>query len=51
MQKVFWSIRSALYVLFLALTVIPYGTAVVIASIFVRGSRLYWFTIGWLRLA
>ena len=30
---------------------IPYGTAVVIASIFVRGSRLYWFTIGWLRLS
>ena len=51
MQKVFWSIRSALYVLFLALTVIPYGTAVVLASIFVRGSRLYWFTIGWLRLS
>ncbi len=45
------AIRSLLYLLFLALTVMPYAVAVLIASIFIRGSRLYWFTIGWLRLA
>ena len=44
-------VRSAVYVLFLALTVIPYALTVVLLSIFVRGTRLYWFTIGWLRLS
>lgn len=51
LQRAFWSIRSALYVLFLAVTVVPYAVSVVLLSIFVRGSRLYWYTIGWLRLA
>jgi 1-acyl-sn-glycerol-3-phosphate acyltransferase len=44
-------VRSAVYVLFLVLTVIPYALTVVLLSIFVRGTRLYWFTIGWLRLS
>jgi 1-acyl-sn-glycerol-3-phosphate acyltransferase len=44
-------VRSAIYVLFLAVTVVPYALAVVLLSIFVRGTRLYWFTIGWLRLS
>jgi len=44
-------VRSAVYVLFLAVTVVPYALAVVLLSIFVRGTRLYWFTIGWLRLS
>jgi len=44
-------VRSAIYVLFLAVTVVPYAIAVVLLSIFVRGNRLYWFTIGWLRLS
>ena len=51
LQRAVWSIRSALYVLFLALTVIPYALAVVFLSIFIRGNRLYWFTIVWLNLA
>ena len=38
--------RSAVYVLFLAVTVVPYAIAVMLLSIFVRGTRLYWFTIG-----
>lgn len=45
------AIRSLVFLLYLALTVIPYAIAVLAASIFIRGSRLYWFTIGWLRLA
>ena len=44
-------VRSAVYVLFLAVTVVPYAISVVLLSIFVRGTRLYWFTIGWLRLS
>ncbi|HKW84953.1 MAG TPA: lysophospholipid acyltransferase family protein [Burkholderiaceae bacterium] len=44
-------VRSAVYVLFLAVTVVPYAIAVMLLSIFVRGTRLYWFTIGWLRLS
>jgi len=44
-------VRSAIFVVFLAATVVPYALAVMLLSIFVRGTRLYWFTIGWLRLA
>ncbi len=44
-------VRSVLYVLWLAVTVVPYALAVLLVSIFVRGDRLYWFTVGWLRLA
>ena len=43
-------IRSALFVLFMTITVVPWGTAVVIYSIFVRGERIYWLCAGWLRL-
>jgi 1-acyl-sn-glycerol-3-phosphate acyltransferase len=44
-------LRSLLYVLWLAATVVPYAIAVLLLSIVVRGDRLYWFTAGWLRLA
>lgn len=44
-------VRSVLFVLWLAVTVVPYAIAVMLLSIFVRGDRLYWFTVGWLRLA
>jgi 1-acyl-sn-glycerol-3-phosphate acyltransferase len=43
--------RSALYFLFLVVTIVPWATAAVIYSIFVRGERLYWVCAGWLRLA
>lgn len=43
--------RSALFVLWLTVTVIPYALAVLLVSIFVGGDRLYWFTVVWLRLA
>jgi 1-acyl-sn-glycerol-3-phosphate acyltransferase len=43
-------LRSALYVLWLVVTVIPWALLVLLLSIFVRGSRLYWFTIVWLRM-
>ena len=34
-------IRGTLYFLWMALTVVPYGTAILLASIFVRGRPLY----------
>lgn len=45
------ALRSLLFVLWLTLTVVPWGTAVVLASFFVRGAPLYWLCVGWLRLA
>jgi 1-acyl-sn-glycerol-3-phosphate acyltransferase len=44
-------IRSAVYVLWLVVTVIPWAIFVLLLSIVVRGTRLYWFTIVWLRMA
>ncbi len=44
-------LRSALFVLWMAVTVVPWAILVLIASIFIRGHRLYWFTVIWLRIA
>ena len=41
-------IRGALYFLWLALSVIPYGTLILIVSIFVRGEPLYRFAVSYL---
>jgi 1-acyl-sn-glycerol-3-phosphate acyltransferase len=35
----------------MAATVVPWGTAMVLLSIFIRGERLYWPTMVWLRMA
>jgi 1-acyl-sn-glycerol-3-phosphate acyltransferase len=34
----------------MAVTVVPWGLAMLLSSLFVRGTRLYWPTMGWLRL-
>ena len=44
-------VRSAVFILWMALTVIPWALAALLMSIFVRGDRLYWFCMGWLRVA
>jgi 1-acyl-sn-glycerol-3-phosphate acyltransferase len=46
-----WALRSALFVLWMAATVVPYALFVLLLSIFVRGVKLYWPTMGWLRIA
>jgi 1-acyl-sn-glycerol-3-phosphate acyltransferase len=51
MQELFWSLRSALFVVWLAITVIPWALMSIFASIFMRGTPLYWLTTYWLRLA
>ena len=43
-------LRSLLFLLWMAVTVIPYATAVLVASIFTRGATLYWMCIAWLRV-
>jgi 1-acyl-sn-glycerol-3-phosphate acyltransferase len=44
-------VRSALFVAWLVVTVIPWALGVLVMSIFVRGAPLYWACVGWLRLA
>ena len=51
MARTLAAVRSAVFVLLLIVTVVPYAIAVMLLSIFVRGTRLYWFTIVWLRIA
>ncbi|HEX6362093.1 MAG TPA: lysophospholipid acyltransferase family protein [Albitalea sp.] len=51
MRPVLWSLRSALFVAWLVATVIPWALVSIVASIFMRGTPLYWLTIVWLRMA
>ena len=45
------AIRSALFVLFMAVTVVPWALAVLLVSLFARGNTVYWMCVGWLRTA
>jgi 1-acyl-sn-glycerol-3-phosphate acyltransferase len=45
------ALRSAIFVAFLAVTVVPWATAVLLVSIFARGDTVYWLCVGWLRLS
>jgi 1-acyl-sn-glycerol-3-phosphate acyltransferase len=47
----FWALRSLLFVIWMAATVVPWGGLMLVYSLFVRGERLYWATMVWLRLA
>jgi hypothetical protein len=42
MQRLGWVLRSTLFFLWMAVTVIPWGTFVVLVSIVLRGNALYW---------
>mgnify|MGYP001809783100 FL=1 len=50
-MKLLWALRSLLFVLWMAATVVPWGILMLLLSIFVRGERLYWPTMRWLRMA
>jgi len=50
-MKLLWALRSALFILWMAVTVIPWGLAMLVLSIFIRGQRLYWPTMFWLDIA
>lgn len=51
MGRMLSALRSALYIVFLAATVIPWALAVMLVSIFMRGEPVYWMCAGWLRTA
>jgi 1-acyl-sn-glycerol-3-phosphate acyltransferase len=51
MQRLGWTLRSALFFLWMVVTVIPWATFVVLMSIFVRGTPLYWVCARWLGTA
>lgn len=44
-------LRSAIFVLWLVVTVVPWALMSLLASVFMKGTPLYWLTTGWLRLA
>jgi 1-acyl-sn-glycerol-3-phosphate acyltransferase len=44
-------IRSLLHLLWMAITVIPWSLAVLVASVFASPTRIYWMCVGWLRVA
>ena len=51
MTALWYGARSLLFVLFLAVSVVPWALAVVLVSIFVRGPVIYAMCVGWLRTA
>lgn len=50
-MRLVWALRSAAFALFMAVTVVPWAVVVLVMSMFMRGQRLYWVAIQWLRLA
>ena len=44
-------LRSLVFIVWMALTVMPWAIAVLLASIVLRGDRIYWMCTGWLRVA
>ena len=42
---------SIIHMLWMALTVIPWGLAVLVYSLFASSTKIYWLCAGWLRLA
>lgn len=50
-MKLVWALRSAVFILWMVVTVVPWALLMLGLSIFVRGTRLYWPTMRWLRMA
>lgn len=50
-MKGLWAARSLILIVWMAATVAPWGVLMLVYSLFVRGERLYWATMVWLRLA
>ncbi len=44
-------VRSLLHLLWMVVTVVPWAIFLLLASIFIRGDRLYWVAAAWLRVA
>jgi len=50
-MKLLWALRSLLFIAWMAATVVPWAILSLLMSIFLRGERLYWITMQWLRMA
>ena len=50
-MRLWWALRSALFVVWLALTVVPWALAVLLASLVLPATPLYWMCAGWLQVA
>ncbi|MGV3727981.1 lysophospholipid acyltransferase family protein [Hydrogenophaga sp.] len=44
-------LRSVLHTLFMAVTVVPWAIAVLVAAPFLNSTQIYWMCAGWLKLA
>ncbi|MBS0318438.1 MAG: 1-acyl-sn-glycerol-3-phosphate acyltransferase [Proteobacteria bacterium] len=44
-------IRSLLHLVWMGITVVPWATFAIVASLFVSPTRMYWICAGWLRMA
>jgi 1-acyl-sn-glycerol-3-phosphate acyltransferase len=51
MRLAWYGLRSLLYVIFLAVTVMPWALTVVAVSVFARGDTVYRLCVGWLKTA
>jgi 1-acyl-sn-glycerol-3-phosphate acyltransferase len=50
-MKLFWALRSFVFVLFLTVTVMPWAMAVLVFSLFGSPTAIYWMCAGWLKVA
>ena len=48
-MKLLWALRSAVYVLFLAVTVMPWALVVLAIAPFSSSTTIYWSCTGWLK--
>jgi len=50
-MRAVWALRSALYLLFLSVTVMPWALAVLVIALFASSNTVYWSCAGWLKVA
>lgn len=50
-MKLFYALRSALFVIWMAVTVVPVALAALLLSVFLHGGPVYWTCVFWLRLS
>ncbi len=50
-MRLVWMLRSALFIAFLLITLMPWAIVAVVFSIFQRGAPMYWLCAGWLKTA
>jgi 1-acyl-sn-glycerol-3-phosphate acyltransferase len=50
-MAVLYALRSLLFLLWMAVTVVPWALAVLVMSLFVSSTTMYWACAGWLRVA